>query len=1179
MLAADVGAAIAPVLSSDTASVSSPLQASTADLDSVTTEHLVIVDSEVEDLGQWKDAIPDNATFVLLHANEDPIAQLTEVMNKHHEIGSMHIISHGADGQLRLAGQTINQEILVQRAKEIQSWNSSFADGADVLIYGCSVAAGDSGVQFVEKLASLIDVDVAASTNATGSATEKYDWKLEHRFGSIQFASLLNQRVLDRVQGHLAIEIWAAGQTSDELMELEINGEVVETWFVRDTDATNGQFLPYVYDVDGISVDDIRINFVNDLYDPDNGVDRNLRIDRIVVDGVTYQTEDPSVFSTGTWLPADGVTAGFRQNEYLTNNGYFQFSSNATGSNGENTIEIDVRGDTGDEDFQLLIDGNVVQTYTDIGTSQRTFSFNTDEAITADRVRIAFINSVYDPQQGVDQNLIVDRIRINGQTFETEAASTFSTGTYVDGQGIIEGNWQSETLHADGYFQFSADDTTQAETSISFESENFIVDENAGVVTLTVIRQGDLSGQSTVNYSVPGGFAIPDQDFRRVNGTLTFNSGESRQSFDVPIINDNRPEGIETFTVALDSPNNAVFGINSTTIVTVNDDDNAPNPPGSLDVQLPEGFTSRLVDPNANFAGPTGLKVADDGRVFVVEKFGNIFVVENGQRIETPFLDLTDEVFSVGTSQGLAGFALDPNFSSNGHVYVLYTASENGVRFGRLERYTVSSSNRNQIDPNSRRILIGTDASNGFPDGGDIHLVGDLQFGNDGSLLISYGDAAPTSDNNAALNAQNLDNLGGVIARVNPQTGQGYESNPFFTGNADDVRSKIWAYGLRNPYRFAVASDGSSNPDDGRPGTLYIGDVQFLDSEEINISRGGENFGWPYFQGNQRVFGNQDPANFTGPEIAFPRSEAQTSIAGAFIEGGNWPGSFQNNYLHADFTAGWIRSYAVNSDGDIVGERDFATGAFGITDLEWDPVSQQLYFVALNQANGFRGELYAISFAESSANEFSPTQVSTGSDGVAFAVTASEEVFRRDGDQWTRIPGSYTNIAVRNANEVWGIDAFGNVSQFNGSSWQSVGGQQLLDIAVSSNGEVWGIGLASNVLRLDGDQWVGVSGTLVDIEIGSDGVVWGTNARNEIYSRANGAWTRVSGALTDISIGSDGSVWGTNAQNQVWRRVGNGWQQQDITLETISANTDTDVWGVDPSGLVYRWNGTEWRIV
>jgi glucose/arabinose dehydrogenase len=1174
MLAGDAGVAVSGAAEQSSV-VANAIDAGQQSLSGGT---LVIVDSSVKDLDLLSESMTDDAVLVVIPSGSDGIAVMSQTITRYRDIGAIHLFTHGSDGQLNLGIETVDSDTLEQRADQLRSWRASLSKNADLMIYGCDLAASNVGRTFIAKLGLLTGADIAASTNRTGSQSLGADFVLEHTLGSIETDIIVSHAVAERFRETLGIVIHAAGQTQTERMELRVNGQVVESWVVSNTDANSGQFQTFSYNVDGISPDDIRIHFVNDRYDPSNGFDRNLRIDRIDVDGVTYQTESPSVFSTGTWTPTNGVTPGFHQSEYLTHNGYFQFSTsgNDPGS-GSNRIEIDVRGTTGDEDFQLLIDGTVVHTYSDIGTIQRTLGFNTNQSVSADSIRIAFINSVHEPLLGYDQNLIVDKIRVNGQTFQTEAASTFSTGTYVEGQGIVPGNWQSEILHADGYFQFNAGVPTPA-TSIAFEFDNFIVSENVGSVTLTVVRQGDVSGQSTVNYSVPGGFAIPDQDFRRVTGTLTFDEGQSRKTFSVPIINDTVAEGIETFTVALDGVNGANFGTNRTTIVTINDDDNAPNPPGSLNVQLPQGFTTSLIDPSANFAGPTGLKVASDGRVFVVEKFGKIYVVENGQRVGTPFLDLGNQVYSVGTSQGLAGFALDPNFSSNGHVYVLYTASENGVRFGRLERYTVSSSNRNQIDPSTRRILIGTNASNGFPDGGDIHLVGDLQFGNDGSLLISYGDAAPNGDNNAAFNAQNLDNLGGVIARVNPNNGEGYASNPFYTGNPNDVRSKIWAYGLRNPYRFAVASDGSTNPDDGRPGTLYIGDVQFQTAEEINVARGGENFGWPYFQGNQRFLGNEDPANFTGPEVAFPRAVSQTSIAGAFIEGGNWPGSYQNNYLHADYTAGWIKLFSIDDDGSIIGQRDFATGARGITDLEWDPVSQRLYFVALNQANGFRGELYAISFADPTGGGFVPTEISTGSDGVAFAVTKSEKVYRRDGDNWTQLSGAFTKIAARNANEVWGIDAFGNTSRFNGSSWERVNGTPLKDISVSSSGEVWGIGLGNNVLRRSGNQWIVVSGTLVDIEIGDNGVVYGVNATGQIWQYANNSWTRINGVLTDISIGDDGSIWGTNAQKQVWRRVGNLWQQQNVSLDTISAVNSTDAWGVNANAEVYRWNGSVWQI-
>ena len=109
------------------------------------------------------------------------------------------------------------------------------------------------------------------------------------------------------------------------------------------------------------------------------------------------------------------------------------------------------------------------------------------------------------------------------------------------------------------------------------------------------------------------------------------------------------------------------------------------------------------------------------------------------------------------------------------------------------------------------------------------------------------------------------------------------------------------------------------------------------------------------------------------------------------------------------------------------------TGANGITDLEYDPLTRQLYFVALNQANGFAGELYAIGFNQTNGG-FAPNEISTGADGTAFAVTLQEEVWRRDGGSWTKLPGSFQKIAVRSATEVWAIDAFANLHRWDGNN-------------------------------------------------------------------------------------------------------------------------------------------------
>lgn len=525
------------------------------------------------------------------------------------------------------------------------------------------------------------------------------------------------------------------------------------------------------------------------------------------------------------------------------------------------------------------------------------------------------------------------------------------TVTVTDSQGATDS--QDLTIQVQ--------DIDDSPGSLQFFSSSFGAEEADGTVEITVSRMGGSTGTVSVDYETLGGFAIGGEDYLETSGTLTFADGETSQSFQVQLLDDSEIEGDETFSVGLSNAIGADLGTQATAIVTINNDDGPMDFPDLTPV-LPTGFIAEEVDPGAEFSGPTGLKVAPDGRIFVTEKDGKVFIVENGQKLETPFLDLSSEVQSQGFSQGLAGFAFDPNFEQNGYVYLFYTTTENGESFGRLSRFTASDTNPNQADLSSRLVLLGQNAGE-FPFGDDIHLVGDLKFGADGTLLISHGDGAGNKfDDTDVFNAQDLSNLAGAISRVDPATGLGLPSNPFFTGDPSDPQSKIWVFGLRNPYRFEVRDDGSPNPADGNPGTLYIGDVGRGRFEELNIATGGENFGWPYFQGTATYQPGGDAITQTGPAIAWAHNFGQTSIGGAFYNGDQFPTEYQGKYFHADYTSGWIRLIEVDANNTIVSEEEFATGVTGITDLEYDPVTKQFYFVALNQAAGFRGELYTIRY-------------------------------------------------------------------------------------------------------------------------------------------------------------------------------------------------------------------------
>ena len=319
----------------------------------------------------------------------------------------------------------------------------------------------------------------------------------------------------------------------------------------------------------------------------------------------------------------------------------------------------------------------------------------------------------------------------------------------------------------------------------------------------------------------------------------------------------------------------------------------------NLTLGLPPGFVDEPVLTGWNEAA--GLAFSPVGDHLVVwEKAGRVWLVRNGQRQAAPLLDINDEV-NAWRDFGLLGFALDPAFETNGYIYALYTVDHHHLQFfgtpnynpaandifvntiARLTRFTTREVNGiRTADPASRFVLIGETAQTGFPVCHQSHSIGSLAFAADGTLLVSNGDGAsyeladtggpiPSSSNTAlaegiitpkedvgAFRAQLVDSLSGKILRIDPATGNGLASNPFYDASAPRApRSRVWGMGLRNPFRFSIKpGTGGTNPAAGMPGELWIGDVGWADFEELNRApTGGLNFGWPLFEGLTPGFG------------------------------------------------------------------------------------------------------------------------------------------------------------------------------------------------------------------------------------------------------------------------------------------------------------------------------------
>lgn len=314
---------------------------------------------------------------------------------------------------------------------------------------------------------------------------------------------------------------------------------------------------------------------------------------------------------------------------------------------------------------------------------------------------------------------------------------------------------------------------------------------------------------------------------------------------------------------------------------------------------LPEGFVDQLVIEHTQVI--TGTCFSEQGKMFVWEKQGRVLLFREEERELQPLLDIREEVGN-WRDHGLLGFALHPNFERNGYIYLLYTVdrhylmhvnkasynpAENdyfSATIGRLARYTLDpEQNHERILPGSRKVLIGKTAADGIPLIHQSHGVGSLVFGTDGSLLVSAGDGASYSEvdvgqgkdtstyalqalsdgiitqeeNVGAFRSQMLHSLNGKVLRIDPETGSGLRSNPFFDrDNPYAPISKVWSLGMRNPFRMTLQpGTGVHSQEAGKPGTLFIGDVGWFNWEELNIvEEGGTNLGWPLYEGTDPMW-------------------------------------------------------------------------------------------------------------------------------------------------------------------------------------------------------------------------------------------------------------------------------------------------------------------------------------
>jgi glucose/arabinose dehydrogenase len=346
--------------------------------------------------------------------------------------------------------------------------------------------------------------------------------------------------------------------------------------------------------------------------------------------------------------------------------------------------------------------------------------------------------------------------------------------------------------------------------------------------------------------------------------------------------------------------------------------------------------------PNLSFEQPVDIQFPDDGtnRLFVLSQPGIIYVFENDQNVKEKnvFLDIKSKVL-FGGEQGLLGLAFHPNYEQNGYFYLDYTTDN--PRRTVISRFTVSANDPSKADLQSELILLEIEQPYANHNGGQI------AFGPDGYLYISLGDGGSGGD---PLNAgQDLTMLLGSLLRIdvdNASDGRYYAipgDNPFKDNN-EGLKEEIYAYGLRNVWRFSF--DNQSR--------LWAADVGQNKWEEINIIESGKNYGWRIMEA-KHCYNPETDCDTTGlvlPIWEYGHNDmGGFSITGGFVYNGKSAPGLTGKYIYADYVVGkiWSLEYI---DGKVtnklLADTDYMISTFGVDE------NNELYFATY----GDQGRIY-----------------------------------------------------------------------------------------------------------------------------------------------------------------------------------------------------------------------------
>ncbi|WP_205195752.1 sorbosone dehydrogenase family protein [Chitinophaga sp. Cy-1792] len=359
------------------------------------------------------------------------------------------------------------------------------------------------------------------------------------------------------------------------------------------------------------------------------------------------------------------------------------------------------------------------------------------------------------------------------------------------------------------------------------------------------------------------------------------------------------------------------------------------------------------------FISPVNMAVPNDGtnRLFFCQKEGKVWIVQDGKLVAQPFADVSGEMVKINAAydeRGLLGMAFHPQFKKNHKVYMYYSAPvPNPVKGlnhkSKLVEFTVSATNPNEVDPKSERVLMEVNQPESNHNGGQ------LVFGPDGYLYVGLGDGGGGGDKHGTIgNAQDLGTVLGKILRIDVN-GTPYKvpaDNPFV--KTAGAKPEIWAYGLRNPWRFSF---------DKANGRLFAGDVGQDKYEEVDIIKKGGNYGWRIMEGYHdfNVPAGADKSKLIAPIHEY-NHDLGISITGGYIYRGNDIPSLKGLYVFGDYNG---KAFVLVPNGNKWERADLQFSNRpneNMQILSWgqDAKGELYVLTSASTSNGFKGAVYKL---------------------------------------------------------------------------------------------------------------------------------------------------------------------------------------------------------------------------